>query len=211
MDVPFLAQRPYIQGGSIFNAMLDAGDQTLGPGWFDDAVVTSFKLQREVATNGRFVIADHSFDDLDPHAVLVARTATGRVYIASVDEGRPPPRVPYDEEGYYEVVQVEPDLRGEFALRAPRERADFMRGVVGANKYLHQKTSRFGGALKQIQFLYLKDLAAACVLRTAEPLRLAIANLTVQEHEREVWTVNRVAVDGQSFASEFRLCYRAAK
>ena len=38
-DLPKLGARPYIQGGSIFNGILEACDQALGPGWLQNIVV----------------------------------------------------------------------------------------------------------------------------------------------------------------------------
>jgi hypothetical protein len=210
-DLPKLGTRPYIQGGSIFNEILAVCDRLLGPEWLRDAVITSFKLQRESLANGRFVVSDGAIEEVDANATLVARGPTRHVFVYYVDEGGETRREPYDEESYYRVVQIDPALRGEFILPRGRPRTDFMRGVVGANKLLHQKTDRFRAQLTHIQFLYLKSLDAVCLLNSAEECRLSISNASVQDHEAEVWTINRVAVHGESFRSEFRICYRAAK
>jgi hypothetical protein len=206
-----LGQRPYIQGGSIFNGILDVCDRCLGPSWLQDAIITSFKLERESNANGRFVVSDTVCGGAAPHASFVARRSTSRVFVDYFDEGRPTCREPYDEESYYRVVRLGRELDGEFALAGGRPRADFMRGIVGANKRLHEKTTRFGAPLTRIQFLYLKGLDAICVRRSAEEYRVRIDNLTVQDRESEVWTINRVAVRGESFESDFRICYRAAR
>ena len=211
IDLPLLGHRTYIQGGSIFNGMLDACDRALDAGWLDGVTIGSFKIQRESGTDGRFVIADQAVHGLDEHAQMVVQGPRGRLYVYLVDEGRTPPRVPYNESEYYEEVRVGSDLTGEFTLQPGRERADFMRGVVGANKFLHQKTDRFGSELKHIQFLYLKELAAECVQRSGDGCRLRISNVMAQDHGSEVWTINRVEVRGPSVSSSFRICYRAAK
>ena len=210
-DLPKLGHRPYIQGGSIFNEILDVCDRFLGESWLDGVVVTSFKLQRESFANGRFVVADTAIEDVEANAAFVARSPTQRVFVHYFDEGRATRHEPYDEESYYRVVQLRPELGGEFVFPGGRPRADFMRAVVGANKLLHQKTEQFGAPLTHIQFLYLKGLDAVCLLRSAEECRVDISNVSVQDHPSEVWTINRVGVRGASFASEFRICYRADK
>lgn len=211
IDLPLLGHRTYIQGGSIFNGMLEACDRTLGAGWLDGSTITSFKIQRESGTDGRFVIADEPLRGLDEHANMVVHGPRGHVYVYLVDEGRPAPREPYNESDYYEVVRVGSDLNGEFVLLPGRPRPDFMRGVVGANKLVHERTDRFGGPLKRIQFLYLKDLAAECLQRAGNGCRLHISNVLAQDHGQEVWTINWVRVEGPALSSSFRICYRAAK
>jgi hypothetical protein len=208
-DLPKLGHRPYIQGGSIFNEILDVCDRCMGPGWLQDAVIKSFKLERESFGNGGFVVSDAA-EDVAANASFVARNPRGGVYVHYFDEGRPTRQEPYDEESYYCLTRIG-DLEGEFVFPGGRPRADFMRGIVGANKLLHQKTTRFNAPLTHIQFLYLKGLEAACILRSAEEYRIGIANMTVQERESEVWTINHVAVRAASFSSEFRICYRAAR
>lgn len=209
--LPKLGDRPYIQGGSIFNEMLEVFDDELGPGWTEGAVVSSFKLEREGQANGRIIVADEPVEDVDPNAVLIGRRPAGKLYGYYLDEGREVERVPYEEASYYQVVDVGPDLRGEFVFAGGRERADFMRGIVGANKLLHQKTDRFGCELTRIQFLYLKGLDLICLSQGDEDARVKIGNMTVQERENEAWTINRVGVETPSFHSEFRICYRAQK
>ena len=210
-DLPKLGHRPYIQGGSIFNEILEHCDRFLGAGWLDGVMVTSFKLQRESFANGRFIVSDTAIEDANANATFVARSPALRVFVYYFDEGRATRQEPYDEESYYRVVQVSPDLAGEFIFPGGRPRADFMRAVVGANKLLHQKAGRFAAALTHIQFLYLKALDAVCLLRSAEECRVDITNMSVQDHPSEVWTINRVAVRGASYSSDFRICYRGAK
>jgi hypothetical protein len=210
-DLPKLGHRPYIQGGSIFNEALDVCDRCLGPSWLQGAVVRSFKLERESVANGKFVVADTALDDVDAYATFVAHRPTGRVFVSYVDEGRPTRQEPYDEESYYRIVRVGGELDGECIFPGGRPRTDFMRGIVGANKRLHEKATRFGAPLRRIQFLYLKGLDAICVLRSSEEYRVRIGNLTVQDRESEVWTINQVAVRGETFESAFRICYRAAR
>ena len=161
--------------------------------------------------NGRFVISDTALGDIDPHAAFVARRPSGRLFVYYVDEGRETRREPYDEGSYYRVVHVGQTLGGEFVLPGAQPRTHFMRGVVGANKLLHERAQGSHGKLTQIQFLYLKELDSQCLLKSAEELHLDIANVSVQEHPAEVWTINRVAVRGTSFSSDFRICYRAAR
>jgi hypothetical protein len=211
IDLPLLGHRTYIQGGSIFNGMLEACDRTLGADWLDGVTIASFKIQRESGTDGRFVIADEPVHGLDEHANMAAQGPSGQLHVYLVDEGRRPPHEPYNESEYYDVIRVGADLSGEFALAPGRPRADFMRGVVGANKLLHERTGRFGGELKRIQFLYLKGLAAECLQRSANGCRLHISNVMVQDHGNEVWTINRVRVEGAAVSSSFRICYRAAR
>ncbi len=210
-DLPKLGHRPYIQGGSIFNGILDLCDRALGVGWLDGASVTSFKLQRESFANGRFVVSDAAIEDVNANATFVAHSPALDVFVYYFDEGRATRHEPYDEESYYRVVQVSPELAGEFVFPGGRPRADFMRAVVGANKLLHQKAERFGAALTHIQFLYLKALDAVCLQRSVEECRVEFSNVTIQDHPSEVWTINRVGVRGATFSSDFRICYRADK
>ena len=210
-DLPKLGHRPYIQGGSIFNETLDVCDRILGPGWLDGTVVTSFKLQRESFGNGRFVVSDAPVDQLEANATFIAASPGRSVFAYYIDAGRDCRWEPYDEESYYRVAHLEATVEGEFLFPGNRPRADFIRAVIGANKLLHQKTSRFGAPLTHIQFLYLKGLEGVCLRPTAVESRVRIVNLSAQDRGSEVWTINRVAVHGESFNSEFRICYRAAK
>jgi hypothetical protein len=210
-DLPKLGQRPYVQGGTIFNGIADACDRFLGPAWLDGLVVTSFKLEREAVANGRIVIADAADEGLEPNATFLGRRPAGPLHGYFMDDGVEAPRIPYDEGSYYRVLDATADLAGKFLFAGGRPRGDFMRGIVGANKLLHQKTDRFGCELLHIQFLYLKGLDAACLRNVREDYEVAIDNATVQDRGREVWTINRVAVRGESFNSEFRICYRAQR
>jgi hypothetical protein len=209
-DLPKLGHRPYIQGGSIFNDTLDVCDRALGLGWLHDAVITSFKLERESRGNGKFVVSEVALDGIEPNATLAATHPKGRVFVYYVDEGRPTRQESYDEESYYRIVRLSEGLDGEFILSRDRPRTHFMRGIVGANKRLHEKTTRFSTPLSRIQFLYLRELQGVCILRSAEEYRVSINNVTVRERGSEAWTINRVAVRGESFESEFHICYRAA-
>ncbi len=210
-DLPKLGTRPYIQGGTIFNGIAALCDEMLGPDWLDGGVVTSFKLEREAVANGRLILTDAAATSLDPNSTFVLRRPEATIHGYFIDEGRPFRVEPYDEDSFYEVVEVGPDLRGEFVFGAGRPRADFMRGLVGANKLLHQKTTRFGAELTRIQFLYLRGLETNCLQRVAEEYRVAIANATVADRGSEVWTINDVSVRGASFTSKFRICYRAQR
>lgn len=210
-DLPKLGRRHYVQGGTIFNGIAEACDRSLGPSWLDGAVVTSFKLEREAVANGRIIITDVSDDGLSPNATFAARRPAGSLHGYFLDEGIEAAGIPYDEESYYRVVDVSPALAGTFDFPGGRPRGDFMRGIVGANKLLHQKTDRFGCELLQIQFLYLKGLDAVCLQRVHEDYEVSITNATVQDRGQEVWSINRVTVRGLSFTSEFRICYRAQR
>jgi hypothetical protein len=210
-ELPKLGQRPYVQGGTIFNGILEVCDRALGDGWLVGTTIPSFKLEREAVANGRIVVADSADDNLDSNATFVARRPAGPLYGYFIDDGREARSIPYDESSYYRVLDVNPRLEGRFAFAGGRPRADFMRGIVGANKLVHQKTDRFGCELTQIQFLYLKGLDAVCLCRVNEDYEVAITNATVQDRGREVWSINRVHVRGGSFDSEFRICYRAQR
>lgn len=210
-DLPRLGQRPYVQGGTIFNAILEVCDAALGEGWLEGTLISSFKLEREAVANGRIIVSDTVEDGLDPNATFVARRPAGPLHGYFIDDGREAPRIPYDEGSYYRVLEVGTKLGGRFAFAGGRARADFMRGIVGANKLLHQKTDLFGCELAHIQFLYLKGLDAVCLRRVSEDYEVTIANATVQDRGSEVWSINRVEVRGGSFSSEFRICYRAQR
>lgn len=209
-DLPKLGPREYVQGGTIFNGILAAGDATFGSDWLTGAHISSFKLEREATANGRIIVADGAIAGLAPNATFEATRPAGPVYGYFIDEGAPFRREPYDEESFNRPLRLGLDLGGEFEL-PPGPRADFIKGIVGANKLLHQKTERFAVPLSKIQFLYLKGLDAACLQERAESLRVAIANLTAKETATEVWTINRVKVASSAFQAEFRLCYRAQK
>lgn len=210
-ELPKLGQRPYVQGGTIFNGILEVCDQALGENWLEGTVIPSFKLEREAVANGRIVVSDVADDSLDPNATFVARRPTGPLHGYFIDDGREAPRIPYDESSYYRVLDINPKLEGRFAFAGGRARADFMCGIVGANKLLHQKTDRFGCELAHIQFLYLRGLDAICLRRVNEDYEVTITNATVQDRGDEVWSINRVNVRGGSFGSEFRICYRAQR
>jgi hypothetical protein len=210
-DLPKLGHREYIQGGSIFNGMLDFADQRYGPDWLEGAVISSFKLQRESFGNGRILLAEAAVPDIDPHAALVVRSAGREIHGYYFDDGRSARREPYDEDSYFRVLRLGPGVGGEFVLPAERRREDFIRGIVGANKRVHAQSDTFGGPLTHIQFLYLRDLDAMCLRRAGEGCRLTISNVTTQDRGTEVWTINRVEVHGESFRSEFRICYRGTR
>jgi len=210
-ELPKLGQRPYVQGGTIFNGILEVCDQALGAGWLEGTTIPSFKLEREGVANGRIIVSDVSDDTIEPNATFVARRAAGPLYGYFLDEGRDVRSIPYDEGSYYRVLDISTKLEGRFAFAGGRPRADFMRGIVGANKLLHQKTDRFGCELQHIQFLYLKGLDAVCLCKVSEDYEVTIANATVQERGSEVWSINRVGVRGATFESEFRICYRAQR
>ncbi len=210
-DLPKLGHRPYIQGGTIFNGIAALCDQLVGPKWLDGGLVTSFKLEREAVANGRLILTDAAVATLDPNSTFVVRGRGPTIYGYFIDEGRPFRVEPYNEESFYQVVDVQPDLRGEFIFAAGRPRADFMRGLVGANKLLHQKATRFGCELTHIQFLYLRGMETTCLQRFSEEYRVTISNATVSDRGAEVWTINDVSVRGTSFASAFRICYRAQR
>ena len=210
-DLPKLGKREYIQGGTIFNGIVAVCDELLGREWLAGARISSFKLEREATANGRLIVSDEPVRDVSANATFLAQLDRRVIHAVFVDEGRAFRREPYEEEKYNQPLRIDSDLSGEFLLPAGRPTADFIKGVVGANKLLHQQTDRFGGELQKIQFLYLKDLAGACVSTAGEEYRLSIANLTIKETPAEVWTINRVAVRGASHASEFRLCYRAQR
>lgn len=210
MDLPRLGPRHYVQGGTVFNAMLEACDRSFGREWLTPKTVLALKLEREATTNGYFVVADEPITDLDPNTTFSAK-GPRNLFGCFVEEGRETPREPYDEEQYNRPLAIRGDLSGEFALPGPRPRVDFIKGIVGANKLLHQKSERFGGPLQKIQFLYCRGIEGICLLANDAELHLNIANLFVEERGPEVWTINRVSVTGPSFRTDFRLCYRALK
>jgi hypothetical protein len=211
IDLPTLGKRTYLHGTSIFNAMLDAGDAHFGAGWLAGAKISSYKLIRESHSNGRFVVSDMPVEKLDASASLNAQTSTSRIFAYFVEEGRGATAEPYEESDYYQVVDIRPDLSGEFVLPANRPRADFIRGIVGANKELHQKASHFSAVPKAIRFLYLKDVEGDCLPDVGPEYRLQINNLRLQEHEKDIWTINRIQVFADGFRSSFRICYSASK
>jgi len=210
-DLPKLGGRSYIQGGTIFNGIAALCDDVLGPAWLRDGVVTSFKLEREAVANGRLIVASETVPELKPNSSFVLRRPDSTLYGYFVDEGRPFQVEPYDEDSYYETVEVGADLSGEFCFPGRRPRCDFMRGLIGANKLLHQRTTLFGSPLERIQFLYLKSLETTCLQRVEEPYRVRIRNATTTNRGTEVWSINDVTVHGVSFTSQFRLCYRAQR
>ena len=210
-DLPKLGHRPYIQGGSIFNGILDACDRSFGPTWLQDAVISSFKLERESVANGKFVLSDVKMASVEPNATFVARSPSKRIFVDYFDEGRPVRQEPYDEESYYRVVQLGSKLEGSFTFPAGRPREDFMRAVVGANKRLHQETTRFAAPLTRIQFLYLTGLDANCIVRSSQEYEVRIHNVSAQERGAEVWTMNHVNVRARNFSAQLRICYRAAR
>lgn len=211
IDLPTLGKRTYLHGTSIFNAMLETCDTHFGAGWLVGAKISSYKLIRESHSNGRFVASDMPVEKLDASASLNAQNPTTRIFAYFVEEGRAAIAEPYEESGYYQVVDIRPDFSGEFVLSANRPRADFIRGVVGANKELHQKASHFTSVPTAIRFLYLKDVDGACLPDFGPEVRLQINNLRVQEHEKDIWTINRVQVFADGFRSSFRICYSASK
>lgn len=210
-DLPKLGQRPYVQGGTIFNGILDVCDEALGDGWMQGVTIPSFKLEREAVANGRIIVSDAAEEGLDANATFLARRPAGGLYGYFIDEGREASRIPYDEGSYYDALDVTPRLQGRFRFAGGRPRADFMRGIVGANKLLHQKTDLFACELTAIQFLYLRGLDAVCLRQVAEEYDVAITNATIQDRGHEVWTINRVGVRAATFESEFRICYRAQR
>jgi len=209
--LPRLGERPYLQGGSIFNRMLDVCDEHLGRDWMHGASVRSFKLEREAHSNGRIWIGDHRPPVEDANAVLIGTWRGGPLHLAFRDEGDKADSIPYDEDSYYEVVEAGTDLSGEFLFPGGRERADFMRGLVGANKLLHQRTDLAGEPLSRIQFLYLKKLDLGCLCQGREDARVRIHNVAFKDRESEVWTINQVDVDAGPARGQFRICYRARK
>ncbi len=210
-DLPKLGNRTYIQGGTIFNGIADLCDEVLGPEWMEAGTITSFKLEREAVANGRLFLSDAPLASLRPNTTFVLRRPQSTLYGYFTDEGLPFRVEPYDEDSYYQAVHVEPDLHGEFLFAGGRPRSHFLRGLIGANKLLHQKATRFGTPLDRIQFLYLKGLETVCLQKVGEPYRVNIANATVADRGTEVWTINEITVRGESFTSQFRLCYRAQR
>jgi hypothetical protein len=209
IDLPRLAQRSYLHGTSMFNAMLSICDQQLGAGWLETAELPSFKLIKESTGNGRFVISDEPQADVGASATLVARAAGAHVYVNFVEEGRDAKREPYNEEAYYHVVHCGDRFDGEFVLPLAGGRDDFIRGLIGANKLLHQRNTHLGGGSKKIQFLYLKSIDGRCLSHTNEACRLTIENLTVQRLPSEVRTISCVTMSAGDFSSAFRICFRA--
>ena len=208
-DLPKLGERPYIQGGTIFNGVLAACDAAFGPGWLAAARIASFKLEREAVANGRIIVADEAITGVELHASFLAESGERRIRGGFVDEGGAFRREAYDEESFHRPLEMGADLEGTFALPGGRSREDFIKGVVGANKRLHQQTTRFSGPLAKVQFLYLKGLAGACLAAGDGDTHLRISNLSVKEAGAEVWTINQVAVERGDFRSDFRICYRA--
>lgn len=209
--LPKLGERPYIQGGTIFNGILHACDAAFGPAWLEGARIVSFKLEREAVANGRIVVGDEALAGFDFNATFLAESGGRRIRGGFVDEGTAFDRVPYDEESFNRPVDVGSDLSGTFTLPGDRPREDFIKGVVGANKLLHQRATGFGAPLTKVQFLYLKDLTGVCLAPSTQDTILRIANLSVKEAGDEVWTINRVVVERADASAEFRLCYRARK
>jgi hypothetical protein len=209
LEIHKLGAREYLQGGTLFNAMLEACDSVWGPAWLTDASITSYKLIRESLASGRFVVSDEPLENLNANAALVGRTGQSRIFVYFVDEGLTTGRIPYDEEQYYRPLRVGDDFSGEFVLPAHKSRADVIRGIVGANKLTHQKASCFGAKPKNVRFLYLKDLDAVCLRAYDEEFQVRITNLTVQKHGPDLRTINRVCITASSFTSEFRICYSA--
>jgi len=210
IDLPRLGTRNYVQGGTIFNGMLAACDRVFGSDWLAPTTTLSLKLEREATTNGDFVVADEPITDLDPNTTFTAK-GPRNLYGCFLEQGRETVREPYDEEQYNRPLEIRGDLSGEFVLPGPRPRADFIKGVVGANKLLHQQSDRFGGPLQKVQFLYCRGIEGSCLLTGTVDLHLTISNLFVEERGPEVWTINRVSVSGPGVRSDFRLCYRALK
>lgn len=209
-DLPKLGSREYVQGGTIFNGILAAADEAFGAAWLAGVRIGSFKLEREAVANGRIIVADAAVAGLEPNATFEASGPNGAVFGYFIDEALTFRREPYDEESFNRPIRLGTDLSGEFGLPAG-SRADFIKGVVGANKLLHQKTDRFAAPLTKVQFLYLKSLDALCLQARDEDWRLEISPLTAKETATEAWTIQRVRVVAPSFQSEFRLCYRAQK
>lgn len=210
-DLPKLGAREYIQGGTIFNGALGALDREFGPGWLEGAQISSFKLERESTGNGRFLVTDEALENISPNAIFIAKRPDKTVTIAYTDEGRPFRREPYDEESFNRPVRIGDDLTGQFLLPASPDRNDFIKGVVGANKLLHQQCAGFGGPLQKVQFLYLKDLDPAPLLSVGLEASLEIRNLTKKVTDEEVWTINQVSVSLSGRETRFRLCYRAQR
>ena len=210
-DLPKLGEREYVQGGTIFNGIVAACDEAFGPQWLPAAEISSFKLEREARANGRILVGDEPLGDLDPHATFAARCDGRSVHGVFLDEGAAFRREPYDEESFYREIEAGDDLNGVFELAGAEPSRDFIKGIVGANKHLHQRTTLFGGSLQKVQFLYLKGLAGACIAQAAEVDRVRITNLTVKEVDSEVWTISRVDVERSGATSSFRICYRALK
>lgn len=211
-DLPKLGARDYVQGGSILNAILRLADEVIGPRWLEGTTIASFKLQRESTGNGRFRLADEPLDDQDgAHASFVAQRPGSRLHVCYYDEGRPTRREDYDEESYYRAVTVGGDLCGEFVFPGGRPREHFVRAMVGANKRVHEKAVGFGAPLKRIQFLYLKGLDGVALQHADAEYAVRIDNVSVQERDREVWTINRMAVTAPHVRTEFRICYRAVR
>jgi len=210
-DLPKLGERAYVQGGTIFNGIVAACDAAFGADWLAGARIASFKLEREAVANGRILVGDEPIAGVDLNATFLAESAGLRIRGGFVDEGADFRREPYDEEAFNHPLEIGTDLRGVFALPGGRPREDFIKGVVGANKLLHQKATQFGAPLTKVQFLYLKGLAGECLAAAAPETTLRIVNLSVKESGDEVWTINRVDVERDGFRSDFRICYRARR
>jgi hypothetical protein len=180
-------------------------DETARP----DALTTALAAGAGAAVHFRYSAALKGFAATIPPAALEGLRRDPDVCF--VEEGRGATPEPYEESDYYQVVDIRPDLSGEFVLPANRPRGDFIRGVVGANKELHQKASHFTSPLKAIRFLYLKDVDGDCLPAVGPEYRVQINNLRVQDHEKDIWTINRVRVFADGFRSSFRICYSASK
>lgn len=207
-DLPKLGSRPYIQGGTIFNSILDACDAELGPGWLADSKIDSFKLEREAVANGRIIVSDEPIT-VEANATFLAQGNGRAIRGVFIDEGRPWRTEPYDEDSFYRVREIGAALSGRFVLPAGRSRADFIKGIVGANKRLHQEARHFSAPLSKIQFLYLKGLEGACLTYVDAELDVEISNLTSKEVDGEAWSINQIVIGGDGIHSRFRLCYRA--
>jgi hypothetical protein len=209
IDLPKLGKRTYLHGTSIFNSMLECGDRLLGAHWLTRTTITAYKLIRESYGNGRFVVADAAVDGLDAAATLVAEGPAGPFFGYFIPGEREAAREPYDEDSFYTAVRVGAQFDGEFVL-GPRPRADFIRGVVGANKRVHQQAGAFAVEPTTIRFLYLMGLDGALLPATCPEYRLSISNLKTQKRPDAIWTINRVSIEGDGRRGEFRLCYSAA-
>lgn len=208
-DLPKLGSRPYIQGGTIFNGILDACDAEFGPGWLAESKIDSFKLEREAGANGRIIVSDEPIA-VEANATFLAQANGRAIRGAFIDDGRPWRIEPYDEDSFYRVREIGAALSGRFVLPAGRPRADFIKGIVGANKRLHQEARTFSAPLSKIQFLYLKGLEGTCLGCVDAELDVEITNLTCKEADGEAWSINQIAIAGGDFHSRFRMCYRAA-
>lgn len=208
-DLPKLGSRPYVQGGTIFNGIVAGCDAAFGPEWLVGARIASFKLEREATANGRIVVADEALAGVDANATFLATAGDRQLRGAFIDEGKPGRTEPYDEDSFYRIVELGEELGGKFVLPGGRPRVDFIKGIVGANKRLHQVTRSFSSPLERIQFLYLKGLDGECLRRSGEEMQVDITNLSAKEVDGEAWSINHVDVAAGDFRSAFRICYRA--